>query len=361
MKYKCLSGSGITKLFLSLPRKLYSKSEITQDEITERKILSGTHILSESFSVFPFVVVDENGEAVGRCALTCYADRDEAFLGFFECINDEEVCGIMFEEVFKCAAEQNKRKIIGPVDASFWIKYRFKIDNFDKKMYACEPYNKEYYANLWEKFGFEVCERYFSNQIRAPLESDENKKCRQRFETMTKRGYTIENPNCENFTEKLYEVFSLLIKLYSGFPCFTVIDREQFGAMFSGLKYALNYDMVKLAYKDGELAGFSISLPDFGNASCGKITLPKLLKILRIKYFPKQFINLYMGVGANHLGLGSMLAESIKHSLVEKKCSAVSALIHEGKVTGNYYNGELSQFRYNYILMSRELQSFQHS
>ena len=82
---------------------------------------------------------------------------------------------------------------------------------------------------------------------------------------MPKRGYTIENPNRENFTEKLYEVFSLLIKLYSGFPCFTEIDREQFGVMFSGLKYALNYDMVKLAYKDGELAGFSISLPDFGN------------------------------------------------------------------------------------------------
>ena len=217
MNYKCLSGSEITELFLSLPRKLYSKSEITQDKIAERKILSGTHILSGSFSVFPFVVVDEKCEAVGRCALTCYADRDEAFLGFFECINDVEVCGIMFEEVFKCAAKQNKRKIIGPVDASFWIKYRFKIDNFDKKMYAFEPYNKEYYAELWGKFGFEVCERYFSNQIRVPLESDENKKCRQRFETMPKRGYTIENPNRENFTEKLYEVFSLLIKLYSGF------------------------------------------------------------------------------------------------------------------------------------------------
>ncbi len=355
MKYKCLSGNEITELFLSLPRKLYSKSEITQDEITERQILSGTHILSDSFSVFTYVVVDENGEAVARCALTCYENRDEAFLGFFECINDEEVCGIMFEEVFKRAAEQNKRKIVGPVDASFWIKYRFKIDNFDKKIYACEPYNKEYYAKLWGKFGFEVCDKYFSNQIKIPLKSDENKKCRQRFETMTKRGYTIETPNWENFTEKLNEVFSLLIPLYSEFPCFTEINREQFGAMFSNLKYSLNYDMVKLAYKDGELAGFSISLPDFGNASCGKITLPKLIRIFRAKYFPKQFINLYMGVGANHLGLGSMLAESIKRSLVEKKCSSVSALIHEGKVTGNYYNNELSQFRYNYVLMSKNL------
>lgn len=355
MNYQCLSGSGIEKLFLSLPRKLYSRSEMTQDEITERQILNGTHILSESFSVFPFVAVDENGEAAARCMLTCYEDREEAFLGFFESTDDEKACKIMFDEVFEYAKKLNKQKIIGPVDASFWIKYRFKIDNFDKKIYAGEPYNKEYYAKLWEKFGFEVCERYFSNQIRIPLKSDENKKCRMRFENMTKRGYTIETPNRDNFTEKLYEVFSLLIKLYVGFPCFTEINREQFGAMFSNLKYALNYDMVKLAYKDGKLAGFSISLPDFENASCGKITIPKLIKILRAKYFPKQFINLYMGVGADHLGLGSMLAESIKRSLVEKKCSAVSALIHDGKVTGNYYNSELSQFRYHYVLMCRDV------
>ncbi len=355
MKYKCLSGSGITELFLSLPRKLYSRSEITQDENTERQILSGTHILSKSFSFYPFVAVDENGGAVGRCALTCYKNREDAFLGFFECINDEEACGIMFEEVFRLAAKHNKRKIVGPVDASFWMKYRFKVDNFNRKIYACEPYNKEYYADLWEKLGFKICERYFSNQIRTPLKSDENKKCRQRFETMTKRGYTIMTPNRENFTEKLYEVYSLLIRLYSRFPCFTEIDREQFGAMFSNLKYALNYDLVKLAYKDGELAGFSISIPDFGNAACGKITLIKLIKILRNKYFPKHFINLYMGVGTDHLGLGSMLAESIKRSLVEKKCSSISALIHEGKVTGNYYNNELSQFRYNYVLMEKNL------
>lgn len=357
MKYKCISGSGseFIERFLSLPKKLYSKKEITQDEITERQILCGEHILSADFSVVPYIVVDERGEVVSRCILTCYPDNDTAFLGFFESFNNIEACGIMIEEVCRCASEKKKSRIVGPVDSSFWIKYRFKADRFNAPPYACEPYNKDYYIKLWEKCGFCVCERYFSNQVRIPQKNDKNNKCQKRFEAMTKKGYRIEYPDSESFMQKLHEVFSLLIRLYSDFPCFTEISWEQFRSMFSDLKYVLNYDMVKLVYKDNKMVGFSISIPNFGNASCGKITLQKKLKILRTKLFPQEYINIYMGVDAAHLGLGSMIAEAIKQSLAKSKCSAISALIHEGKVTGSYYNNELSIGRYHYVLLKKEL------
>lgn len=360
LRYKVLSGRGceFTERFLSLPKKLYSKKEITQDEITERQILCGEHVLSENFSVVPYIVTDERGEVVSRCILTLYPENDTAFLGFFESINDLEACRIMMNEVCRCASDKKKKSIVGPVDSSFWIKYRFKADRFDAPPYACEPYNKDYYIELWEKCGFSVSERYFSNQIRIPLKTDENKKCQKRYETMTKKGYRIEYPDAESFMVKLHEVFSLLIRLYAGFPCFTEITWEQFRSMFSDLKYVLNYDMVKLVYKDEKLVGFSISIPDFGNNTCGKITLMKKIKILSTKLFPQKYINIYMGVDADHLGLGSMLAESIKRSLAERKCSAISALIHEGKVTGSYYNKELSVGRYHYVLLNRELADF---
>ena len=49
---------------------------------------------------------------------------------------------------YKFAKEKWYKKIVGPVDASFWNKYRLKINLFDKRPYTGEPYNLKYYFNL---------------------------------------------------------------------------------------------------------------------------------------------------------------------------------------------------------------------
>lgn len=357
MKYKCISdkNDAFVKEFLSLPKKLYSKNEIIQNEKTEKMILTQEHPLSKDFNIIPYLVTDDKGHAVSRCILTYYPDSSTAFLGFFEAYNDLTACRLMIDEVCKQAVKDGKTKIVGPIDSSFWIRYRFKADKFDLLPYTCEPYNKDYYISLWEKCGFSECERYFSNCLRQPSANDNNEKCMRRFEMMNKKGYHIENPTYHSFNDKLHEVFTLLIELYSDFPYFTKITWEQFEAMFSGLKYILNYDMAKLVYKDNVLVGFSISVPNYGNAVSGALTLSRATKILREKLNTHEYIPIYMGVAPKHLGLGGFIAEAVKQSLVKHQCSAINALIHDGKVTGNYYNNELSTDRYHYILLEKEL------
>ncbi len=70
--------------FLELPGRLYSRKELMQKPDEERQILTGTHILSHYFTVFPFLVLDENDAPVSRALLTVYPDDTDAFLGFFE-------------------------------------------------------------------------------------------------------------------------------------------------------------------------------------------------------------------------------------------------------------------------------------
>jgi len=69
----------------------------------------------------------------------------------------------MFCVAEKLAHENNLTKLIGPVDASFWIKYRLKVNLFDRLPYVSEPYNKDYYLNLFLGSGFVIEERYISN------------------------------------------------------------------------------------------------------------------------------------------------------------------------------------------------------
>lgn len=344
------------KLFLSLPKMLYDKDTLTQNISTEQNILRGTHVLSEDFEIKPFLLIDEAGRPAARCVLTYYPYTDEAYLGFFECIDDFQACKILMDAACECAKNDGKTKITGPVDASYWIKYRFKLDAFEKPPYAMEPYNKEYYPYYWTDCGFTMVQGYYSNQLRVPTAEDQDHKCQKRFESLTKRGYTIEYPTSENFQEKLCEVFVLLSRLYSDFPCYTEISWEKFYEMYSNIKIVINYDMAKLVYKDGKLVGFSISVPNFGNAASGKLSFSKIRRILDAQQNPTEFILIYMGVDGEHLGVGSMIAEAVKRSLEEKHCSAINALIMDGKVTGeSYYNSSLTTDKYHYALFRKML------
>ena len=147
MNYKVIYGKNdlVYTGFLALPGKLYQKNELTQDYDTEYKLLHEKHTLSKYFNITPFVVIDKNSQMpVARCMLTYYPEDDVAYFGFFECIGQQEIAEQLLDTVSKKAKKDGKTKLSGPVDASFWIKYRLKINLFDRIPYTGEPYNKNY-------------------------------------------------------------------------------------------------------------------------------------------------------------------------------------------------------------------------
>lgn len=357
MEYRCKTTvtEEFIKQFIALPKKLYDKKHITQDDAVERAILTGTHTLSRDFTVYPFLVEDSSHRSVCRCILTCYPEDEKAYLGFFESLNAPAACHLMLQQVFEICARNEKKEVVGPVDASFWIKYRFKTNHFENSPYLSEPYNKPYYMKLWSDNGFEVWERYASWLMRRPTKQDEDPKCKKRYDTMLEKGYRMESPTWKGFDACMEQVYEQLIELYADFPCFTYISKEQFMALFSSLRYALDYRMTKLVYKEDKLVAFSINPPDLGNAVCGKITPAKCILAVHRRFFPRRYVLLYMGVDREHPGLGGAMAHLLKLTLTEKKCQSVTALVKQGKATANYYHRELATEEYGYVLMRKKL------
>ncbi|MGL5437038.1 MAG: hypothetical protein ACRDBO_16950 [Lachnospiraceae bacterium] len=194
-----------------------------------------------------------------------------------------------------------------------------KIDAHTVSCYTGEPYNLSYYPGFFEKAGFEVCDRYKSNRFRA-IEKD------------------------FLFTSAMKEIYQLIIRLYADFPVFQLIDEETFCENYRYLKYIIDYRMVKLA-------GFFISIPNYGGCLNGRMTLRKLLRALMIKRRPTDYVMLYMGVSPQHRGIGKALAEAVMRELQNTGAKSVGALIHEGKVTGDYFS-ELVETEYHYALFS---------
>lgn len=340
--------------FIALPKKLYSINELTQEPKTEKALLNGKHVLSHYFTMYGAVAYSADGKATARCSLTCYPDDDTAYFGHFECCDENaKLCNQLFLKLSEYAKQHDIKKIIGPVDASFWLKYRFKDDEYFGEPYSCEPYNQKFYPTLLKSCGFKVYEKYISNHYILPHDIG-CEKYTERLNEKLSEGYRIESPESKDFDRVLREVYGLLIELYSGFPAYKRISEEEFCILYNSLRYIIDYSMVKMVYCGDKPVAFFISIPNYGNLINGSLSLSKLLKIQRIKRSPESYVMLYMGVDPAHRGLGKALAETIREVLRDKGVPSVGALIRDTNSNRDYM-AHLRDFNYSYVLLEKQL------
>lgn len=338
------------QIFLDLPKRLYTKKEIMQNEQEEREILTGTHVLSHYFSVTGLLVMQED-KAVSRAVLTVYPNQETAYLGFFESENNSEAVKLLFHKAEELARQKGCQSIMGPIDASFWLRYRFKTNQFQHS-YTGEPYNKEYYCKLWEEQGYEITERYYSNHFMQVASDYHEQKFEERLSKKKEEGYLIQSPSKENFEKTLSQVYDLLIKLYQDFPAYSYITKEEFCSLYRYLKWIIRYNMVKMAYYQGKAVGFFISIPNYGNIVYGKMSVWNYVRLLHIRKHPKEYVMLYMGIDAAHKGLGKAVTEAVKEELQKAGTPSIGALIRKGNINRGYF-AKLVDYEYEYVLLKK--------
>lgn len=341
------------KKFLELPGRLYTSRELTQNPEEERQILTGTHVLSHYFTVLPLLVLNDREEPVSRAVLTVYPEDPTACLGFFESQDTEEAAALLFMEAERLAKKHKCTGIQGPIDASFWIRYRFKTNHFGRP-YTGEPSNKDYYPRLWTAFGYKITDRYYSNRYRPVDPSHRNQKFASRLAEKRAEGYVIQSPSSADFDRTLREVYGLLIELYRHFPSYRRITEEEFVSLYCYLRRLIRYPMVKMAYRHGQPVGFFISIPDYQNTVYGKLRLMDYLRILLTRLHPRSYVMLYMGIDSSHRGLGKAMAEAIREELLKAGVPSTGALIRQGNVNKDYFR-ELVESELEYVLLRKDL------
>ena len=210
-------------------------------------------------------------------------------------------------------------------------------------------------AKLWKEAGFDIAEVYVSNIYKKLSKKEEDdEKYIKRYNFFIKNGYSIVSAKKKDWDKVIGEVYTLLIKLYSNFPVFSHITEEEFRELYKSLKLILDYSMVKLAYKNDQLAGFFISVPDYSNRLNGAIGLSELLFLLKNRRRCDNYILLYIGVDEKHLGLGSALSQAMFESLRRKRAASIGALIKKGKVSEKYIDKKILYQR-EYLLFEKKL------
>jgi len=341
--------------FLSLPNLLYAKNEITQNLGEERKIVEGTHVLNKYFKQYKILVYSQTKNPCGRCIVTIYPNSDVAYIGYFECMEDAECAKKIFEKADECARSEGLKKIIGPLDSSFWIKYRLKVDGFDGLPYTGEPYNKSYYKKMFEDNGYSVLESWVSNiYAKIPLFFKRKTIYKERLDTAERNNYKIVNAKAKDFEKIVDIIYALISETFKEFITFKAITNEDFRELFKDYKYILDYDFVKIAYYEEEAVAFSIVLPDYQNLLFRKMTLVNKIRIMFKKELCNNYVSLYMGVKKEHKGLGKALTQKIIKDLYFRRASCIGALITKGKVTEKYVEEQI-EHKNEYVLFEKEL------
>lgn len=336
MKVERLNAADVDA-FLAFSDSLYAPVFRTENKRELRELLEEKHPLSHYFKVTPLVVKDGN-QIVCRAVVTCYPDDPAAYLGYFESENNPEAAALLMAYATHITHKHGKETIEGPMNASFWLGYRLKMNHFEKEPYFSELYHRDYYQTLWEAGGFERRETYYSN-FYAPVDKKiKQEKYQKRYQQFTEKGYHIVSPTKQSLDKDFLLVSQMLQDRFRTFPVFKGISGAEFMDLFEKLKLILNLRYVKLAYDPlGNFAGFLIAVPDYGT-QLSKETLSKtdMLKVLLTKLMTRKYVILYMAVKEQHEGLGSALVYALIQEFKRCRIQSVSSYIHEGKVSGSY-------------------------
>ena len=353
--YRCIEVKSFLdkRKFLKFPSTLYTEDDCPQNYNTEKLLLNKKHPLSNDIEIFPYIVLNEHDKVVCRSMMTYYKDDNTAYVGFFESHKNIPAVRKMFEIIEEKAIKDGKTKILGPIDVSIYINYRFKVDRFDKT-YTSEPYNKDYYAWLWEHIGFNVCDNYISNQLRKVEEGDIDARLERIYHRYKDRGYKFISPTDETYNQCLNDVYDLMMNLYADFSGFKKLTREQFIHLYTQMKAVMNFNMVKLVYNtESKPCAFCICLPNYDNLLRGKLSFSKIARIQELKENPTEYVVLYLGARPESVGLGGALIHLIRNELYKNGCTSIGALIKEGNVTGQMYE-DLYVDKFNYVLLEKE-------
>lgn len=327
--------------FLILPHRIYKEQHLMQSSAEAQAYIAGKAPLSSTLTFQAFVgYADE--EVVIRGAIIQPQHASQVYLGFFEAMNQPAWMTAFMTHLKDYARSVGAISIQGPVQGSYWSGYRMKLNDFDRSPFTGEPHNPNYYPKLWTAAGFELTERYVSNFYQEVPTNFQPERFKMRYQQFKQSGYHILSPDKADWDQVISEVFDLLSELYQDFPLYQFIELKQFKNIFDSYRDILDFSMVKLAYKEGQLVGFLITLPDYGNLVYRSLNLWNLLKIFNLKKRPKRYIILYLGVDPHHLGLGTALSYPIFKAVAARQAQAVGALIRQQTVTRSYLK-ELQQ------------------
>ncbi len=240
-----------------------------------------------------FMARSSEGKVVGRIAAIRnnnyieFTGDKAGFFGFFDVIEDYDVAQALLNVAVDWLRGEGLERVIGPTNLSTNETCGILIENFDEPPFVLTTYNRPYYAEFLDRYGFAkhsdlLSYELFSDQLDPKLQAiGEQLEAR-----LARRGITIRTINMKAFeqeVEKFLTIYNAAWDQNLGFVPMTEAEVRQMG---KDLKMALDPDLVFFAEKDGEVIGAGLTVPNLNEV---------FIKMPRGRLFPTGFFKFLFG------------------------------------------------------------------
>lgn len=187
--------------------------------------------------------------------------------GWFDCINDQDVCNKLLDKVVEISREHQLEYIEGPAGFSNMDKAGMLIEGFDRIGSMPTNYNYSYYPELIENYGFEKEVDWKEYEIIVPKQVPEKL---SKFSSLIQKKYNLkilDIPNTKSLLPYAEKIFDLMNRSHKDLESFTPIKPYQVEHYKNKYLKFLDPDFVILiADQDNNLVGFSVIMPSFSKA-----------------------------------------------------------------------------------------------
>jgi len=288
------------KRFINFPHDLYADDPSYVPEL----YLDQSEVLSEKKNPFfqhssmELFLARRNGKIVGRIAAIRnnnyikVAGRNIGFFGFFEVIEDYEICKQLLDTAKSWLVKEQLTGMIGPANPSLNDTAGLLIDGFDQPPVIKLTYNKSYYQSFLERYGLQKVMDMYSYRIHKDTVAKKSLALAARLEErLASRDVTIRQVNMKKFKEEARSIREIYNGAWDSNWGFVPATLEEFDHLAEGLKLVIDKKYVYVAEKDGKPIGFVVALPDMNqvliNVKRGRLLPFGIFKIL----FQRKKIN----------------------------------------------------------------------
>lgn len=245
-------------------------------------------------STAEYFLARKDGKIAGRIAAIlnrnhiAFTGKQEGFFGFFDVINDQEVCNALIEQAAQWLRGRGIVKVIGPANFSTNETCGLLVENFDEPPFIMNTYNAPYYVDLLERCGFTknvdlLCYELLDSDL--PHEVMEfADKLEQR---LADRGVTIRQINMKRFHQEIENFLPVYNESWAENTGFVPMTPDEVRQIGKDLKQVIDPDYVYFAEKDGKIIGVSLTIPNVNEVQ---------IKLKRGRLFPFGVFKLLFGL-----------------------------------------------------------------
>ncbi|MFF7212459.1 N-acetyltransferase [Streptomyces sp. NPDC008238] len=187
--------------------------------------------------------------------------------GLFECADDPEAAGALFEAAAAWLAGRGLTRMLGPLSFSVNDECGLLVDGFDGPPSVGIPYNPPYYAQLLTGCGFNKAKDLLSWLVPMPPDGEPPAAiARVAARTLADPAVRVRPLDADRYEADMAVVKDIYNDAWAENYASVPLSDAEFLHMAAQLRSVVHPELVRIAEVDGEPAAFTLWVPDVNQA-----------------------------------------------------------------------------------------------